>query len=434
MPSIFLEFERALAAPSSEVRATLQNSLHTLGFELTTEQVTVIEGRRGHAVMGSLLGSASMPVQVTATLSPQGEGTSVSIRLADHLASIGRAWGANTTYQRIFTEVQQGIDAGLALLDPGSAATFATPRFTSRSGTFGALETTSRVTTDLTGAAVGRVNQMLSGGPRTRVPDSWRQLDTVVLCSDEGAARLEIEELQAHLAVAVLISTQPGSLPPALATQVEALAARIEAALNHAGTSRYIEIPISDDEEPVVEFLHQQARMRQQFAVRTLHRCATCKFEKITNPDFERLQKRNSRLRALGGSVGASFGKSGASPFILVGTLLRFAKLDPDYVCPRCQGTDAEAMVVTFCPDCGSLRTEAALRTCAKCHLDMRTKLSPDQVWAPYPEAPAQPAVLSGPWATSAEPAPPPPPPPPPPLPGVVGASQEPPTPPGVAR
>jgi hypothetical protein len=449
VPSIFLDFDRTLAAPPNDVRVNVQNSLHTLGFELTTQQVTLIEGRRGHAVMGSLMGAANMPVQITATLSSSDDRTEVSIRLADHLASIGRTWGANTTYQRIFADVQQAIDAGLAQLDAGAAPGFAPPRFTSKSGTVGALEATSRVTTDIAGSAVSRVNQMLSGGPRTRVPDSWKQLDTVVLCSDEGAARLELEELQAHLAVAVLISTQPGSLPPVLAAQVEALATRIEEALNNAGANRYVEIPISDDEEPVVEFLHQQARMRQQFAVRTLHRCRTCKFEKITNPDLERLQKRNSRLRAFGGSVGTSFGKSGMSPFILVGTLLRFAKLDPDYVCPRCQGTDAEAMVVTFCPDCGSLRTEAALRICAKCQLDMRTKLAPDQVWAPYPQAAAAPTgeafgpgapppemppppglpaqVPSGgppqsgiagapmPWVTSNATVPPPPPPPPPP-------------------
>ncbi|MGI8848535.1 MAG: hypothetical protein ACR2GX_09810 [Candidatus Dormibacteria bacterium] len=393
MPSIFLDFERTLSASPSDVRARVQNTLRELAFQTTTAQVTLIEAKRGHPLVGSLLGTSNVPVRATATITPEGDGAHVVIRLADNHASLGRTWGANGAYQKAFAEIQQRIDEGLGQLDPEAAPQFAASQFISKSGTVGVLETGNRVTSDFSGAAVGKVNQMLSGGPRTRVPNGWKQLDTVVLCADEGAARLQLEELQAHLAVAMFISSQPGSLPLALAGQVEALATRIEAALGQAGASRYIEIPISDAEEPVVEFLHQQARMRQQFAVRTLHRCRTCKFEKITNPDFERLQKRNSRLRALGGSVGATFGKSGISPFILVGTLFRFAKLDPDYVCPRCQGTDAEAMVVTFCPDCGALRPEAALRGCAKCHLDMRTKLTPHQVWEPYPEPPMPPAL-----------------------------------------
>lgn len=392
MPSIFLDFERALSASPNDVRNSLDSALHDLGFVVTTEHVTLIEAKRGHPVMGSMLGAGSVPVQVTANIVAQDNGSRVTIRLADHLASIGRSWGANTAYQRVFGEIQQRIDDGLARLDPGAATGFAPAEFHSKAGTIRVLESTNRVTSGITSSAFGKVNQMLSGGPRTRVPEAWKQLDTVVLSSDEGAARLQLEELQAHLAIAMLISSQPGSLPPALTAQVEALAARIESAVNAAGESRYVEIPISDEEEPVVEFLHQQARMRQRFAVRTLHRCRTCKFEKITNPDLERLQKRNTRLRSLGGSVGATFGKAGISPFILVGTLLRFANLDPDYICPRCQGTDAEAMVVTFCPECGALRTEAALRTCAKCHVDMRTKITPDHVWAPYPDPPPVPA------------------------------------------
>jgi hypothetical protein len=218
-----------------------------------------------------------------------------------------------------------------------------------------------------------------------RVPESWKNLDTVVLYAPDGAARLDLSELQAHLAVAVFITTRPGPMPAALARQVEAFASRVEAVLNQAGNGRQIEIGIENADKPVVEFLHQQARLREHLPVRTLHICRTCKLEKVTNPDLERLKQRNQRLRAIGGSFGASFSRSGISPFVLVGTLFRFTSLDPDYVCPRCQGTDAEAFVVTYCPRCGDLRSEAALRDCAKCKLDLRSTLDPEaDLWTDY--------------------------------------------------
>ena len=82
-------------------------------------------------------------------------------------------------------------------------------------------------------------------------------------------------------------------------------------------------------------------------------------------------------------------GRHGISPFVLVGSIFRIADLDPDYVCPRCQGTDAEEMVVTFCPTCGDLRPEAALRSCAKCQLDLRSMLPEEaSIWALPPPSP----------------------------------------------
>jgi predicted RNA-binding Zn-ribbon protein involved in translation (DUF1610 family) len=120
------------------------------------------------------------------------------------------------------------------------------------------------------------------------------------------------------------------------------------------------------------------------------------------NPDYQRLVDRNRKIRGLSGFLGATISSSGVSPFILVGRILPLVKMDPDYVCPRCQGLDADERVVVFCPNCGERRDEAALRTCRRCEHDFRAALEPETLWLPL--------------GTAAERfAPPPPPPLPPP-------------------
>ena len=402
MGSVALDFERTVDAPAAEVRRELCRALVELGFKVTSEQLTLIEARRGSHAAGAVLGTGRMPVAASAALSAsESGGCRVAVHLEDRV--IHPAWGMTGQYQQIFASIRSRLDAALAGLDPASAAGFAEPRFTASVGRVPFLDSANRIGGDIQEAAVGRVNRILGGGSAGRVPDAWRQLDAVLFRASEGAALLQPDELQAHLAIAVLISSQPGCMPAPLAGQVEAFAARVEAELGRAGSSRRVEIAIADAERPVLEFLHQQARLRERLPVRTLHRCRACRFERVTNPDLERLQRRNRRLRALGTSVGATLGRHGISPFVLVGSIFRLADLDPEYVCPRCQGTDAEAMVVTFCPGCGDLRPEAALRSCAKCGLDLRSTLSAEAgIWGPHPPLqlpPPAPAALPEPPA-----------------------------------
>jgi hypothetical protein len=137
--------------------------------------------------------------------------------------------------------------------------------------------------------------------------------------------------------------------------------------------------------------------------------CTTCRLEKVVNPDYLKLRERNRRVRVLQTSVGAVLGAHQVSPFILFGRLAQLKKIDPEFVCTRCQGTDADERPITFCPRCGERRDESVLRSCAKCSLDLRSLLDGSQVWQALPEEPDEPAVLEPPPYPPAFEVPPPP-------------------------
>ena len=162
-------------------------------------------------------------------------------------------------------------------------------------------------------------------------------------------------------------------------------------------------ITIAETDKPVITFLNEQARIRDALPLRSLQTCTTCRHQKVVNPDYQRLVERNRKIKGLSGFLGASISSSGVSPFILVGRILPLVKMDPDYVCPRCQGLDADERLVVFCPNCGERRDEAALRKCQRCEHDFRQALEPETLWQPVGTA----AELFAP----PPPAPPPPPP-----------------------
>ena len=201
----------------------------------------------------------------------------------------------------------------------------------------------------------GRVESWLEGRKQGG-PEAWQGVAFVRLTSSAGVADLPLARVQAMLTVALLVSRIPGSMPAKLATDVERFAARLEGALDARGAPR---LQVEDAELPVVNFLSEQARIREALPLRTLQRCTTCRHEKVVNPDFKALVERNRKIRSWGGALGGTVGRHGVSPFFLVGRLLPLAKLDPEYVCPRCQGLDSEDRVIVFCPTCGERRDEA---------------------------------------------------------------------------
>jgi hypothetical protein len=161
----------------------------------------------------------------------------------------------------------------------------------------------------------------------------------------------------------------------------------------------------------VFEFLNQQAEIRAALPLRTLHICRSCRLEKITNPEYERIAARNEKLGHLMAGVGATVGKGGISPTFVLGQVFKLKRLDPKYVCARCQGMEADERVVTFCPSCAELRREVVLRLCSKCSFDFRTIADKTPLWTepvaerdpdPEPEEGAAAAALEA--AAVAEP------------------------------
>ena len=204
------------------------------------------------------------------------------------------------------------------------------------------------------------------------------------------------------LTAGTLIASRPGALPAGLAAQVQALVYRVEERVSRSEAGVFdvdrFRLPVTAAEIPVVTFLHQQATLRAKLPVRTLRICTTCRLEKVTNPELERLQERTQRSRDLATGLSAM-----VSPYVAAGRLVQLNAKGPKFTCPRCQGLDADETVITYCQQCGERQMESALRACPKCQFDFRTLIDATPLWHPKAAQPAPMAPI----------APPPPPAPP---------------------
>ncbi len=398
MPFARMELVRTVAAPVATVRASLARTLREQKFEITAERITSIEGRRGSQLAAGALQLKKSPVGIKVDLDSGGDRTTVTVHLFDRWrAPGGKTWGSNRTYADIFTEAARALDQALAQLDPSVVTT--EPTFNSTASNVAFLERTTAATGAAGQQAGQRVDRWLGGAPTPSPAVSGPQ---VVLALPENEAILDAMRVQGMLTVALLVSRKPGAMPAALTADVERVASEIEQVMDASSPEMVPVVQLGSADKPVVQFLNDQARIRDELPLRTLQKCTTCKHEKVVNPDYKRLQERNRKIRGWGGLVGASVSTAGVSPFFLAGRILPLVKMDPDYVCPRCQGLDADESLVIFCPHCGERRDEPALRTCSRCEHDFRRALSPEQVWHPIGTAAARFA-----------PSPPPPPPPP---------------------
>lgn len=378
-----LELDRTLTVDMAAVRTEVLRALRDLDFHVTTSQITLLEARRGSKMTGGLLGAKKLPLLVRVILSSEGGGVRLRTLVTDDLLTpIGAGFG--TTYETSMRQVQEGIDLALTRLDPAAARDFEAPRFNGHGRSNDRLEKLTGAVSEKGGAIGETVSGWLGGSKGGDTPTAWRGIQSVRFDGPTGSAVMDPDILQGLLAVAAMVMSQPASLPANLRKALEEFAAKVE---HRMSVQRWGEvlIPVSTEEKPVFEFMRQQAMMREHLPVRTVHRCRTCAFERITNPDYEQLKKRNETIQKAMGMVGASVSGRGISPFVLVGSIFKFKKLDPEYVCPRCQGLDAEERIVTFCPQCGDMRDEAALRICPKCKYDFRTLLNEEPIWQELP-------------------------------------------------
>jgi len=378
--SIALDADRRLAVPIGAVRVELERCLRLEGFTIAGTQATQLEATRGNAL--GALGHERLPMRAVVRFSPDDAGCRLALHLEERALGATRFLGAHGAYQTAFVSLLATLDAGLTRVDP--KVELPAPLINSPQAPVQALEQVGGGVSRAGHKVFNRANRFLEGRGKS-VPVAWKGLEVVVLASSKGHAEVDLESIRAMLVVANLVSERPGALPPKLTRELDAFAVRLEGSLEAAGGAERAYLAVTDDELPVVKFLAIQAAIRQQLPLRTLHVCTTCKLEKVTNPDYERLQARNRRLRSLTGGLGATVSKSGVSPFVVVGQLMKIKKLDPDYVCTRCQSLDADTSVVTFCPDCGERRQEPVLRTCPKCNHDFRKGIL-DDFWHPDPE------------------------------------------------
>jgi hypothetical protein len=379
MSFITLQSQRRVPVAPRAVNAALAKALKGAGFQLTSEQLTAVEAKRGSQV-ASVAMQSKLPIRVAARIGPDGTGSVIDLEVRDDSrVPASRFMGMSAAFTRALDEVQQALDAGLLALAPG--ATFSEPRRNNTAANLGVIDTANAATISAGDKVAAKANQLLGGRRKETAPQAWKGLAGVFLVSPAGTAALEMMDVQALLSAGTLVTLRPGGMPPNLVADVETLVMRLEQELSGHETHT-LTIAVTAAEQPVVEFLRQQSRIREALPLRTMMVCQTCRFEKIVNPDYQRLAKRNNRLKTLLGAVGASWGGSGGlRAFVAVGKVIGTAGLDPDFVCPRCQGTAHDDYVITYCPRCGDRRMESMLRACPKCKHDFRDDAPAERLW-----------------------------------------------------
>ena len=400
--TVGLDFERTISASSIDTRRVIADAMRELGFELTVDQLTRLEAKRGSLLGSSLMLKKQRPVKAVFDIATEPGECAVVCHLTDNMRNwIGKAWGVNRQYREIFEAVSRRVDLGLAELDEAAATSFEEPKFWSRVADIEVLEQTNSVASKAAAGAVAKAGKALHRA-RNTTPSVWKGVDSVTFASSAGVAIMSLAETQAMLGVAVMVVSHPGSMPPNLTRDVESLAGQVERRLT-AADGKALTIDISDSQRPVFEFLDQQAEIRAALPLRTLHICRSCRLEKITNPEYERIAARNEKLGHLMAGVGATVGKGGISPTFVLGQVFKLKRLDPKYVCARCQGLEADERVVTYCPSCAALKRDVVLRLCS-CGFDFRTIWEKTPLWS-EPVAPVEPAE-AGEFAAVAETAP----------------------------
>jgi hypothetical protein len=374
-----LDFERRLSAQAFEVRRVLSEALRELAFQIVVDQMTRIEAKRGGMLGYSLMMKKQLPLLAVFDISLETPGCVVVAHLTDNVKNVGKTWGMNRQFHELFEEVKGRVDAGLATLDASDASKFEEARFWSRSGDIGILEQGTALTSRAIGTAVGAAGKALDR-PKSTTPAIWKGVDSATFISSVGEAYLSLPEAQALLGVAVMIASHPGSMPPNLIRDVEAFAALVEQQLT-AAAGHAAAVEVSDAHKPVFEFLNQQAQIRASLPMRQLYICRSCRLEKIVNPEYKRITARNEKIGDIMAGVGATITKGGISPTFVLGQVFKLKRLDPEYVCSRCQGMEADERVVTFCPKCADLQRDVVLRLCTKCKFDFRTKASHGPAW-----------------------------------------------------
>ncbi|MFF2745412.1 hypothetical protein ACFVVA_07700 [Kitasatospora sp. NPDC058048] len=420
MASITLDAERRVHADTGRVRVAAVDALRSLGFQITSEMATVVEARRGSAVRSAMLLPDQVPVTARLHLAPaDGDRTAVSLHLSDRAVSV-IALGVQDPYVAAFQAALGALDQALTGLDPAAAgAGFPQPRWWASGPRADTLARHHETGQRLVGGVAALVTERLSGGRRSTGPALWEGIERIVFRSPAGYLTMDMATARTLLAIPVMIGSRPEGVPDQLAADVARLAAVVEGRLS-AGGFGSVEVAVAEADRPAFDFLHRQFGIRSRLPVRTLCTCRACRQTKVVNLDLKRLRQRKNRLKLIASVVQTTYEKDGEpNPFLIFGSIFQRSRIDPDFVCVRCESTDADEQPVTFCPSCGDMRTESVLDTCSECGHDFQA-LAPDLPgWAGTPPPPLVPPTP--PLAPSTPPLAPPTPPPPgaPPMPAA---------------
>jgi anaphase-promoting complex subunit 4/WD40 domain-containing protein len=205
----------------------------------------------------------------------------------------------------------------------------------------------------------------------------------VYLVGPDKVAVLTVEQADAMVGIGKSIQDQSGTIRQAdrLADLVGFMQ-RLRDVLVTACSSA-VRIDVSAAEAGIATFLLNQTLARADLAWRVRHVCRTCGQAQLSNPSYDALMKRRQAMLTLTRSVGMVIMPGHIAPYLMVNSLLGFAKVNPDYVCARCKGMEADESVVVFCPSCRAECGQAVLKTCKRCQHEFLKGVGVADLWRP---------------------------------------------------
>ncbi|WP_088289668.1 DUF2510 domain-containing protein [Kineosporia sp. A_224] len=362
------ELSRTVPGVVGQVRTALLRAVSDDGFTVDVERTTLVEAGRGSTVSGAM-SADRLPVRLAVRLATLDDGTRVDVAFWDRWPSAAtQVRGLDAMYADLFGRLTALVDRALGTSAPAAVPAGPVPQAVAGAQPAGTPALVDR----FGGAAAAKARSALSSADRrlSGVRDDWPQrwarvVGLEVRLPGAEPERFGREDIDGVLDVATLLGAQPGDLPPPLVAHVERIAAAVEGALDSG-----LPLPVLTLEEPdapALLFLRQQAALRETLPERRLLVCRDCRLEKLVNDEYRQITEKQRRLTEIVNRV------SVVAPAGMLRQAFRLNRMQPDFVCPRCQGLRADAFVVTFCPACGAQQRDGALKGC-RCGFDFRAE------------------------------------------------------------
>ena len=147
-------------------------------------------------------------------------------------------------------------------------------------------------------------------------------------------------------------------------------------------------VEFTQPEADLYNLCARQSEIAEGYETRLLRTCRSCRQQRIINPKFEKMQKEKKQLQDW--------------MMMQRNLLLAMSRLrsDPNFVCTRCQGLEADERQIVLCPRCGTPHTRVLLGPCGKCGFDLSGPApgadADIQLAAPSVPAAPQPASAPG--------------------------------------
>jgi DNA-directed RNA polymerase subunit M/transcription elongation factor TFIIS len=205
--------------------------------------------------------------------------------------------------------------------------------------------------------------------------------ESVEFTTADKIATLPAKEVQDLLVTAKIIELLAKDLDAAKLAQFGAFTNGLQARL--CASAPPLAIAVDETQQTMLNLLVEQSRARAHLESRQRYVCQTCGKETLRSPEYQKVKKRNQKIRTGLQTSGVVLGSGGIAAFFSGGMIYNLLGLDPDFVCPYCQSMTAQTSVTVFCPQCKAQRNEAVLKKCKKCGHDFTAGADVERLWQP---------------------------------------------------